>query len=104
MDGRPFLRIHRAGPLTPEEVARDRAIRREVYAEFPSLRMTRYRDLAGKLAQMQRANEGHEPAEEDALLEEMDRIWTKLTVEERDVIGHDLAPPLKPSSEKSLPR
>lgn len=87
------------GPLMPEEVARERAVRREIYAEFPSFRMTRYRDLAGKLAQIHGTNQGHDTAEEDVLLEEMDRIWTKLTVEERDVIGQDLAPAIKRSSE-----
>jgi hypothetical protein len=85
----PVRRIRGTGPLTPEEVARERAIRREVYAEFPSLRMTRYRDLASKLALMRRGKEGYASSEQDAVLEEMERVWNKLTVEERDVLNQD---------------
>ena len=82
-------RVRGTGPLTAEEVARERAVRREVYAEFPSLRMTRYRELARKLVDLRRGNEGYESSEESAVLEEMERIWGKLTVEERDVLNHE---------------
>jgi hypothetical protein len=95
----PVRRIRGTGPLTPEEVAREQAVRRQIYAEFPSLRMVRYRDLARKLAQARRINEGHGSGEEDALLEEMDLIWSKLTAEERDVIGQERVQALKHSPE-----
>jgi len=87
--------------LTPEEVARDRAIRREVYAEYPSLRMIKYRELESKLALMRRGKEGEESAEEDAVLDEMDRIWGKLTVEERDVLSQDSPKPMPSRSVES---
>jgi len=87
-------RIRRPGPLTPEEIAGEQAARREVYAEIPSLGMVRYRDLSRKLVRMRRRKEGYESAEEDALLEEMERLWSKLTVEERDVLSHDTPKPL----------
>jgi len=89
MPGNPLRPVRMTRRLTPEEAARDRAIRREIYAEFPSLRMTRYRDLARELAQARRTSEAHGSAEEDALRQEMDLIWTKLTAEERDVIGQE---------------
>lgn len=87
-------RIRRPGPLTPAEVASERAARREIYAEFPSLRMTKYRDLGRKLARMRRGKGGCESAEEDAVLDEMDRVWSKLTVEEREVLSQDSPKPL----------
>jgi hypothetical protein len=37
---KPFKRIRRKDPLTPEEVARDREIRRKVQEEFPPLEVT----------------------------------------------------------------
>ena len=86
--------IRRTRRLTPEEVAEDQAIRREVYAEFPSLRMVRYRELESKLALMRRRKQGHGAAEEDAVLDEMDRIWGKLTIEERDVLSQESPKPL----------
>ncbi len=87
-------RIRRLGPLTPAEVASERAARREIYAEFPSSRMVRYRDLSRKLVRLRRRKEGYESAEEDAVLAEMDRIWGKLTIEERDVLSQDSPKPL----------
>lgn len=86
--------IRRTRRLTPEEVARDRAIRREVYAEYPSLRMIRYRELESKLALMRRGQEGDARAEADAVAAELERIWSKLTVEERDVLSQDSPKPL----------
>ena len=93
--------IRRTRRLTPEEVARDRAIRREVYAEYPSLRMVRYRELESQLALMRRGNEAEESAEADAVVEEMERIWSKLTIEERDVLSQDSPKPLATRSVES---
>lgn len=94
-------RIRRPGPLTPAEVASERAARREIYAEFPSSRMVRYRDLSRKLVRMRRRKEGYESAEEDAVLHEMERIWSKLTIEERDVLSQDSPKPMPSRSVES---
>jgi hypothetical protein len=51
--------------------------------------MTRYTDLERKLVHTRWINEGYEYPEEDALLAEMDRLWTKLTVEEREVLDRE---------------
>jgi len=87
----PVRRMRGPGPLTPEEVAREQAVRRQIYAEFPSLRMTRYRDIGKELVHKRWINLGCPFSEEAALLEQMHRLWSQLTQEERDVI--DAKPP-----------
>lgn len=94
MATRQLREIRRTRRLTPEEAAKYRTIRRQVYSEYPSLRMVRYRGLESKLALMRRRKEGYEAAGDDAIVDELGRIWGKLTVEERDVLSQDSPKPL----------
>jgi len=50
---------------------------------------------------MRRRKEGYESAEEDAVLHEMERIWSKLTIEERDVLSQDSPKPMPSRSVES---
>jgi len=51
--------------------------------------LKQYRDLERRLWMTRWRNEGRESAEEDAILDEMENAWMKLSQNEQDLLRHE---------------